>query len=73
MSSQSLVIDAGLMLAQRRRRWPNISPALGEHLVSDDHIEHDAPLYSVKSEPTASFPALTFMFQENKCFLSVQS
>ena len=25
--------SAGLMLAQRRRRWANIDPALGEHLV----------------------------------------
>ena len=25
--------NAGLMLAQRRRRWANISPALGQHVV----------------------------------------
>ena len=25
--------DAGLMLAHRLRRWPNINPALGERLV----------------------------------------
>ena len=25
--------NAGLMLGQRRRRWPNINPALGERIV----------------------------------------
>ena len=25
--------NAGLMLGQHRRRWANIEPALGEHLV----------------------------------------
>ena len=26
--------NAGLMLGQRRRRWPNIDPALGQHIKS---------------------------------------
>ena len=28
--------NAGLMLGQRRRRWPNIKPALAERLVVAD-------------------------------------
>ena len=30
--------NAGLMLAQRRRRWANISPALGQRVVFDGII-----------------------------------
>ena len=35
----------GMMLAQRRRRWANISPALGKRLVFVGHV-----LYTVLSE-----------------------
>ena len=27
------LLNAGLMLGQRRRRWPSIKPALGEHVA----------------------------------------
>ena len=36
--------NAGLMLAQRLRRWPNIKPALGEYIVSVG-LEHNAAMY----------------------------
>ena len=36
--------NAGLMLAQRRRRWPNIRPALGQHFYLMITTHH----YSVK-------------------------
>ena len=29
--------NAGLMLGQRRKRWPSIKPALGERLVPQQH------------------------------------
>ena len=33
LSRSETLPNAGLMLGQRRRRWPGIKPALGEHLV----------------------------------------
>ena len=32
-SNKKPQINAGLMLGQRRRRWPNISPALAHRLM----------------------------------------
>ena len=40
--------NAGVMLGQRRRRWPNINPTLGEHLEIFKYIQEKVENLNVK-------------------------
>ena len=55
------------MLGQRRRRWTNIYPSLGECLVfaGDQHVFSDRDSNLV----TGSFALALKFFKETKCFV----
>ena len=60
--------NAGLMLAQRRRRWPSIKPALEQHLVHTG----DRKMGTLKADTTKQRPKTTYIWINSQDFIVVE-
>ena len=74
ISKHKTLTNAGLLLAQRRRRWANIKPALGQRLVFagimvDRHLMNVGP----RSETLAQDSIRACPLLYKRCYAILQS
>ena len=62
--------NAGLMLEQRRRRWPNITPALVKYIL---YLLHEAVLFESWADVVDGGPTLNQQWISVSCLLSAIS